>query len=223
MIQNLNKDIIKMEISGGKFLYGALIDSSSQIFVIYDGKKFVYIPMEHIRTFAIDSENEENIQQPTESPSIISKMNSTDLTIEKILSKAKDMTVGISVTGNQSLHGTITAIMDDYFVFQSPVYRTILISTNHLKWLVPDTADQMLYGLKKEQISTQSNESQSYANTFQGQIEQLKSKLVVINQGEKDTHIGKVENVSGKLVEIVLADSSSSFVNISHIKTIYQV
>ncbi len=223
MIQNLKNEIIKIEISSGKFLNGAIIDSSSEIIVIYNGKKFVYVPIEHIQTFEIDFDNEDNIQQPTETPSIDSKMNNNDMTIVKILSQAKGMDVEIFVTGNQSLHGTITAIMNDYFVFQSPVYQTIFISNKHLKWLIPYSEHQLPYGLTKEELLIQTSKDQPYASTFNSQIEQLKNKLVVINLGEKYTQIGKIKNMNSKMVELVLADSRSVYVNTSHIKTIYSV
>lgn len=223
MIQNLKNEIIKLEISGGKFLNGAIIDTSNEIVVIYNGKSFQYVPVEHIQTFEIDFDNEDNIQQPTDTPSIDLKMNNNDMTILKILSQAKGMDVEIFVTSNKSLHGTITAIMDDYFVFQSPVYPTIFISNKHLKWLIPYSEHKLPYGLSKEELLIQTRKDQPYTSTFNSQIEQLKNKLVVINLGEKYTQIGKVKNVINKLVELVLADSRSIYVNTSHIKTIYSV
>ena len=223
MIPSLKNEIVKIEITGGKFLNGALIDSSSEVVVIFDGKKFVYVPFEHIQTLEKDFDNEDNIQQPTETPSIDSKINNNDMTIAKILSQAKGMDVEIYVTSNKSLPGRISAIMDDYFVFQSHIYQTIFISNNHLKWLIPYSEQQLPYGLTKEELLIQTNNQQPYPSNFYLQIEQLKNKLVVINFGEKYTQIGKIKNVNRKLVELVLADSRSVYVNTPHIKTISSV
>ncbi|CAM5201832.1 hypothetical protein UACE39S_00039 [Ureibacillus acetophenoni] len=223
MIPSLKNEIVKIEITGRKFLNGALIDSSSEVVVIFDGKKFVYVPFEHIQTLEKDFDNEDNIQQPTETPSIDSKINNNDMTIAKILSQAKGMDVEIYVTSNKSLHGRISAIMDDYFVFQSHIYQTIFISNNHLKWLIPYSEQQLPYGLTKEELLIQTNNQQPYPSNFYLQIEQLKNKLVVINFGEKYTQIGKIKNVNRKLVELVLADSKSVYVNTPHIKTISSV
>jgi len=223
LIPSLKNEIVKIEITGGKFLNGALIDSSSEVVVIFDGKKFVYVPFEHIQTLEKDFDNEDNIQQPTETPSIDSKINNNDMTIAKILSQAKGMDVEIYVTSNKSLPGRISAIMDDYFVFQSHIYQTIFISNNHLKWLIPYSEQQLPYGLTKEELLIQTNNQQPYPSNFYLQIEQLKNKLVVINFGEKYTQIGKIKNVNRKLVELVLADSRSVYVNTPHIKTISSV
>ncbi|MFC7687482.1 DUF2642 domain-containing protein [Ureibacillus sp. GCM10028918] len=223
LMQNYKREIVKIEISGGKFINGALIDSSSQIVVIYNGKKFVYIPTEHIKTFQIDDDNEDDIQQPTEAPSIGSQMTSDEMTLMQILTQAKGKNVEIFVTGDLSFHGTITAIMDDYFVFESPVYKTIFISSKHLKWLIPYTENHILYDLTKDPKDQTKNVQSNYAGNFSSQIDQFKNKLVVLNLGENITDIGKVKNVNSKMVEIVLADSKLAYSNITHIKTIQVV
>lgn len=224
MLQSLKNELIKMEISSGKILNGVIVDISSEIIVIYNGEKFVYVPIEHIQSFEIDVENEENIQQPTETPSIDSH-DDTEMTTLTILSKAQGIDVEIFVTGNKSLRGTITAIMSDYFVFKSPVYKTIFIPNKHLKWLIPYTgSDNLLpYGLTKEELSNSISNSQTYKNTFDLLIEQLINKLVVINLGEKQNQIGKIKNVNKNIFELILADSRSIYVNSSHVKTIYSV
>lgn len=225
LMQNFKREIVNIEISGGKLINGALIDSSSEIVVVYNGQKFVYIPTEHIKTFHIDLDNEDNIQQPTETPSIGSQMSSNnEMTLMQILTQAKGKNVEIFVTSNLSLHGTITDIMKDYFVFESPVYKTIFISSRHLKWLIPYTDNQLLYDLTREKLINQTTKDHSsYAGNFSSHVEQLRNKLVVLNLGEKVTDIGKIKNVNSNMLEILLADSKIAFSNISHIKTIQVV
>ena len=51
----------------------------------------------------------------------------------------------------------ITGIMNNYFVFQSPVYKTMYISLNHLKWLIPYAQNDKPYGLDNHTITLQPN------------------------------------------------------------------
>ncbi|HWK23180.1 MAG TPA: DUF2642 domain-containing protein [Ureibacillus sp.] len=224
LMKNLKREIINIEISGGKIMNGALIDSSNEVVVIYNGKKYVYIPTEHIKTFHIDYDNEDNIQQPTVSPSIVTQMNSHDMSLLQILNQAKGMSVEIFVTSNLSLHGTIVAIRNDYFVFESPVYKTMFIASKHLKWLIPYTENQSLYDMTKEKQINQTHKDQStYPSNLSSQIEKLKDKLVIFNLGEKHSDIGNIKSINSKMIELVLADSRLAYSNITHIKTIQVV
>ena len=120
MLQNLNKEIVVIELSGRKILKGSVIDSSSDIMVIYNGNMFVYIPIDHIQTLEIDYDNEDNVQQPSERPTFNSQVSNKELTLTNILSHAKGIHVEISVTKNLALHGVITSVMNDYFVLSLP-------------------------------------------------------------------------------------------------------
>ncbi|MDN4492745.1 DUF2642 domain-containing protein [Ureibacillus aquaedulcis] len=223
LMQSYKREIVNIEISGGKLKNGALIDSSSEMLVIYNGEKFVYIPLEHIKTFHIDFDNEDNIQLPTEAPSIGTSKSSDDMTLKQILTQAKGKNVEIFVTGDLPLHGTITSVMKDYFVFESPIYKTIFIPSNHLKWLIPYNENHLLYDLMVDQSYQKTNNQPSYAGNFSSQLEQFRNKLVVLNLGEKITDIGKLNNLNSKIVEVVLADSKFAYSNITHIKTIQVV
>ena len=129
---------------------GTLIDVGSDVIVLFNGMDFMYIPLDHIHNFEMDRDNENNLQAPTELPSIVAEENEEDLSFEEVLAQAKGRLVEIYVTGGQSLHGTITGIMKDYLVFQSPVYKTIYIPVSHLKWLIPYAQNNTLYGLDND-------------------------------------------------------------------------
>ena len=116
---------------------GTLIDVGSDMIVLFNGTDFMYIPLDHIRNFEMDCDNEDNVQAPTELPSIVAEESKEDLSFEEVLAQAKGRLVEIYVTGNQSLHGTITGIMNNYFVFQSPIYKTMYISLAHIEMADP--------------------------------------------------------------------------------------
>ena len=101
--------------------------------VLFNGTDFVYIPLNHIQSFKVDCDNENDIEDPTEFPSIITEENEENLSFGEVLTQAKGKYVEIYVTGSQPLHGCITSIMNNYFVFQSPIYKTMYIAIDHLE------------------------------------------------------------------------------------------
>ena len=135
-----------------------------------------------------------------------------------ILTQAIGKQLEIYVTGNQSLYGMILEIKTDYIVFYTPVYKTIYISTQHLKWLVPYLQPFQLYGLASSDVP----ESLVVANTLRQQIAMMKDQLIMINNGEKWNHIGKLLQVQEQMIELQTA-KSTVFVNIDHIKTVHSV
>lgn len=224
LLRNLSKEIVVIGLSGGKILKGAVIDSSSDLIVIYDGKKFVYLPIDHIQTLEIDYDNEDNVQEPSERPIFTSQVSNNDLTLTNILSHAKGVHVEILVTRNHALHGVIASVMNDYFVFESPIYKTMFILTKHLKWVIPYSKDQFPYGLSKNEFSSLLPiKNQSLNNTFESQIDQLRNQLVVLNLGKEYSHIGRVISVKDQIIEIQNGKSDSIYFNLSHIQTVHQV
>lgn len=223
IIQGLVKEIVQIEISGKNLIKGTLIDVGCDVLVLFNGTDFVYIPTNHIQCLTTDLTDDFEIKVPTEFPSIIMEDDDKeDLSIIKVLKQAKEEFVEIYVTGSQSLHGTITSIRDNYFVFHSPIYKEMYIALNHLKWLIPNSKNQKPYGLDNHNFLVQKS-IESLASTFESQVGNLKNKLVVFNIGEKKKHIGKINNVENQIVEIQTAKTYPIYLNLSHIKTLHQV
>ncbi|WP_172370789.1 DUF2642 domain-containing protein [Sporosarcina jiandibaonis] len=223
IIQSLVKEVVQIEISGKKLINGTLIDLGSDVLVLFNGTDFLYIPTNHIQCLTTNLTDDFEIKVPTEFPSILMEDDDQeDLSIIKVLTQAQDEFVVIYVTGSQPLHGIITSIKNNYFVFHSPVYKTMYIALNHLKWLIPYSENKKPYGLDGNNFLVQSN-NELLASAFEAQVENLKNKLVVFNIGEKKKHIGKINNVEDQIVEIQTARTYPIYLNLSHIKTIHPV
>ena len=201
---------------------GTLIDVGSDVIVLFNGADFVYIPLAQVHNIGVDRENEDYLQAPTELPSIVAEESEEDLSFGGVLAQAKGRFVEIYVTGGQSLHGTITGIMNNYIIFQSPVYKTMCISLSHLKWLIPYTQNHKLYGLDNDTALTQLN-NETFATTFENQVKKFKNKIVVFNVGEHKSLIGKINNVEEQVVEFQSARTSPVYLNLHHIKTLHEV
>ena len=88
-IQALVQEVVRFEITGKKMVSGTLIDVGSDMVVLFNGMDFMYIPLDHIRNFETDRENENNVQAPTELPSIVAVDNQDELSFEKVLELRK--------------------------------------------------------------------------------------------------------------------------------------
>jgi len=222
IIQSLVKQVVQIEVSGKRIITGTVIDLGSDMIVLFTGVEFIYIPLNHVQSFKVDFDNENEIEDPTEFPSFTSDNDIGNLSFGEVLTKAKDKFVEIYVTGGQSLHGCITSVMNNYFVFQSPIYKTMYITIDHLKWLIPYTKNEKPYGLDNHGVTLQKSD-ELLAKTFENQVERLKNGLVVFNMGGDKSLIGKINRVEAQVVEIQTVKSKTNYLNLDHIKTVHQV
>ena len=221
IIQSLIKEFVQIEVSGKKIIKGTLIDLGTDLMVIFNGTDYMYIPFNHIHSFCSIPKNEFDTISPTESYSMQTGENSENLTLLLTLHQAKGKNSEIYLTDDQPLHGCITQIMDDYFEFYSPIYKTMYISTKHLKWLIPYISNEGPYGFNNNYSKPLLNEP--LVNTFKSQIEKFKDKIIVFNIGGSKSHIGKIKNVEEQVIELEKARATKDYLNIDHIKTIHEV
>ena len=55
-IQSLIKEIVKVEVSGKKLISGTIIDLGSDMLVLFNGRNYMYIPLEHIQNLEMNQE-----------------------------------------------------------------------------------------------------------------------------------------------------------------------
>ncbi len=208
---------ITLHISGGKIVHGILIDIGTDILVLFNGKNFLYIPVLHIHHIKNGNESESDIEQPTDSPYLEYEQ---EISLRKVLTAAKGMFTEIYVTSNQPLHGYISSVMNNYFVFYSPVYKSMLISLHHLKWLIPYHVNQRPYSLMSEDLPLQPAPF-TLARSFDMQLEKHIGQLVIFNIGDHPHLIGKLENVRDGYIHLITAREESIFLTINHLKTVH--
>jgi hypothetical protein len=209
---------IEVEISGCVFHKGILIDSGLDIIVLYDGRtnSFLYIPFVHVQRLKETSLDEEytSYTPPSEKP-----IETDVISFRKALTIAKGLFVQVYVTGNKAIHGYLTSIMNDYFVFHSPVYRTMFISMNHVKWLIPYPPNTTPYSLNNENLPLKPV-STPLARSFDEQLKRLENQLVIIDGGDNTEKIGLLQKVRNNKVILITAEEEKVYRNIEHIKTI---
>lgn len=119
---------LEVVISGKNHHTGILIDAGLDLIVLYDGYRYLYIPIVHVQHFQQKTSFGEQIESPTSQVPFDSQTES--ISYRKTLEHARGRFVEIYVTGNQSIHGYVNSIMNDYFTFYSPVYKNLYISLN---------------------------------------------------------------------------------------------
>ncbi|MCL6573538.1 MAG: DUF2642 domain-containing protein [Bacillus sp. (in: Bacteria)] len=217
------KDIIgkyvKLEISGKKIISGLLIDIGTDLWVIFNGLDYLYIPTVHIQNWHYLKQDEIDEIIFNDEPTPIFN-NNEEISLRKTLTAAKGTFTEIYVTSKQALHGYIISIMNNYFVFYSPIYKTMFISLNHLKWLIPYTNNQRPYGLSNANLPVNPSNI-TFARSFEVQIDKLIGQLIVFNIGEDKNVIGKILGIRNNFVELISAKEDPVYINLQHIKTVH--
>jgi hypothetical protein len=210
----------KLELSGNKIIKGILIDIGSDLWVIYNGYDYLYIPTVHIQNWkALKQDEIEEIITISDDQTPMFNQNE-EISLRKTLTAAKGIFTEIYVTSKQALHGYIISIMNNYFVFYSPIYKTMFISLNHLKWLIPYTNNQRPYGLSNANLPLNPTNI-TFARSFEVQIDKLIGELIVFNIGENENVIGKIQGLKNNFVELITAKEDPVFLNLQHIKTVH--
>jgi hypothetical protein len=217
--QFINKQV-EVEISGKDHIFiGKIIDLGLDLMVLFHEQQFYYIPLVHVQKLKENTQfndvddagnlPEESIDYQTES-----------LSYRKILNHAKGRFVEIYVTGNKSIHGYLTSIMNDYFVFYSPVYKAMFVSMNHLKWLIPYRPDHTPYSLSNQSLPV-NPVNISLSRTFEEQCKKLVGNVVVFDLGDNPNKIGFLQKADNQIIELVNANGDKVYWNLHHLKTVY--
>ncbi|ENQ3078346.1 DUF2642 domain-containing protein [Bacillus multifaciens] len=214
---------IQVTISGELLPFeGIMIDKGSDIIVLYDGEKYMYISSLHIQhlTPLTESLLFENLTIPE---SLLPQdMLSTESTISlrKTLQVAKGQFIELALSHEHFLYGYVTHIMNDYFVFLSPVYQTLYIPFHHVKYLIPYQEAETPYGLERERLSPAVSKL-TLARTFSEQLKKLKQHIVLLDLGIQAYKVGKLTEVTDSQIELITARNQHFHFNLYHIKTVH--
>nr|WP_155891025.1 DUF2642 domain-containing protein [Ectobacillus panaciterrae] len=215
-MQLLKKQII-VKITGEKFFEGILTDVGNDILVLFDGQRYLYIPLLHVHKIKLSDKTNGEISQPT-GFSLSEQVKS--ISYRSILTNAKGLFTEIQVVGNQSLHGYITNVLSDYLVFYTPVYKTMLISLHHLKWLTLYNPNVTPYTLSMESLPIKLSNT-PLQRSWEEQLKKVEGNLVIFDMGEDPDKIGLLKKVKDNLIELVTANGETMHLKLTHIKSVH--
>ncbi|WP_068773609.1 hypothetical protein [Paenibacillus sp. FJAT-26967] len=207
---------VDIGLSGKKLpIRGCLIDVGNDILVVHNGAQFIYIPTIHLQNMTLSEDPANNLTVKPEMP-----FDHSDIAYRKILMNAKGIFAEIYISGTQSVHGYVTSIMNDFFVFFSPVYRTVYVSLEHVKTITPYETNTTPYYLSQDRFPLQPTGT-TLSRTFEQQLKKLIGELVVFDLGEDSNKIGRLNAVENNMLELITANGKHLFMHTSHVKTIH--
>ncbi|WP_138752560.1 DUF2642 domain-containing protein [Paenibacillus sinopodophylli] len=209
---------VELEISGKVApIRGKLIEFGQDILVLHNGTQFLYIPLIHLQQLRLSTRDNEESYEVPETPF---EPYNEPVSYRKTLMNAKGMFSEIYITGNQSIHGYLTTVMNDFFVFYSPVYHTVIVSLHHMKYLIPYTPNVTPYTLTPEQFPLKPSPL-TLARTLDQQLRKLIGEFVVLDLGENSNKIGVLKNVDQNMIELANASGNAVFLHFDHVKTVH--
>ncbi|MGZ4031288.1 MAG: DUF2642 domain-containing protein [Tumebacillaceae bacterium] len=209
---------VSAELPGKVCKTGYLIDYGDDLFVLYDGRRFFYIPFLHVHLLTKNTAQDILIQPPDDAQI---GNQTPKITLRDMLTNATGRFLELRAIGRQPLHGTLTHLLDDYLVFESPVYKTMYISLDHLKWFIPYDSQHLPYATAP--IATSSAvDPNSLTKTFAEQVKQLVGQLVVFDAGEMTDKIGTLLHVNQNgMLELITANGEKMYLNMRHVKSVH--
>jgi len=216
----LMNSLIDLDVSGKtSTLRGKLVDMGQDILVVHNGQQFVYVPIIHLQQMRAAS-LQDSTNMTFEVPETPFEQANDPISYRKTLMNAKGMFSELYITGNQSIHGYLTSVMNDFFVFYSPVYHSVIVSLTHLKYLIPYSPNVTPYTLTPEQFPLKPSPL-TLARTFDQQLRKLIGEFVILDLGENPNKIGVLKNVDQNMVELATAGGNSVYLHLDHVKTVH--
>lgn len=207
---------IELGLSGCKLpIQGEIVDVGQDLIVVYGNQRFVYVPLHHIQSMHVITSDDSTTTVPMPDP----EMDHNNISYRKMLMNARGRFSEISIAG-RTLHGYITNIMNDYFMFYSPLYHSIYVSINHLKYIIPSPTNSTPYSLSQQHFPMQPS-SMSLSRTLDQQLHKMIGELVILNLGGKPYHAGLLKNANSQLLALVEAEGTSLIMHTDHIQTIH--
>lgn len=216
--KHLIDEDVDVEISGKTFFSGILIDNGLDILVLYNNQKYMYIPLLHIHNIKKRSNSEYSLDKPSDEMPF--QMEQESISYRKILLNAKGQFIELCVTGNRSIHGYITNVLNDYILFYSPVFKNVFISLQHIKWLLPYNTNLTPYTLSNTDLPVVPSNI-PLSRTFEEQLKKYTGQLLVFDLGDNPNKIGLVKSLSNNIVELVNAEGQLIYWKLSHLKSVH--
>ncbi len=217
LLKNFINEQIYVEVSGNILHKGILIALGTDILVLYNGRDFLYIPIIHIHKINKKDDDTSNVN-PFEGK--WDDDSNETISFRKILNNARGLFSEITIANNQTIHGYVVSVMNNYVVFYSPVFKTVYISLQHLKWLIPYQDQQTPYALSKENLHVNPF-AIPLARTFEEQLKRFMNQMVILDLGHDQNKVGQLQTIENNIVKLITARQIPSFVNLRHIKTIH--
>ncbi|GGD49022.1 hypothetical protein GCM10010911_03200 [Paenibacillus nasutitermitis] len=197
-------------------LSGKLIEWGQDMLVLHNGKHYIYIPLLQLSQMQAVA----GAIGETDDPQSNFELHSEHFSYRNVLMNAKGMFSEICINGQPAVHGYLSSVMNDFFVFCSPAHHSIMVTLKHLKYLIPYSPNVNPYALTPDQIPLKPTPF-SLARTFEQQMNKLVDQFVILNLGEDPNKIGLLKGIHQNIIELSNAAGESVYVHLDHVQTIH--
>jgi hypothetical protein len=207
---------VEVEVTGPFYIAGLMADLGPDVTVVQSGEQFYYIPLLHIHAVQPGNSGEDSFMDgKTELPH---EAVADPISFRKMLMHAKGQFIEMNVTGRDSIHGCVTAIMNDYVEFYSPVFGTVYVLIEHIKFIVPHTGSSAPYGLKTVPYPVHPSRL-DLSRTFRQQLQKSVGDVVVMDLCHNPDKIGMLRSADDQWAELIRSDGTAIKLNIRHVKS----
>ncbi|WP_068619454.1 DUF2642 domain-containing protein [Paenibacillus tuaregi] len=207
---------VELELSGcTERIIGELIDMGSDILVLFSESKFIYIPIHHLQHLNLASADLQ-LYDSSRNPS----PEQDQISYRKMLMNSRGIFTEVSIGNKHSIHGYLTGIMNDYFIFFSPVYGSVYVAINHVKYLIPYPPNKTPFDLSQDHFPVQPA-ALPVSRALDQQIKKLEGELIIVNLGEKPCHAGLLKTLENNILEMIDAGGNINVIHADHIMTIH--
>lgn len=210
MLSTYLEQFISVQLSGEIEITGVLKDASPDMIILSECEVYRYIPIRHIQQITFSD-------CKVEADKLDFRTSNGKTSFRKSLMSAKGRNVKVLLGKNTVLYGYIVSIMNNFFVFFSPIYKTVFISMDHIKSM---TFDDMAGPYGQGKMAFQPS-TLTLSRTFEDQLGKLIGQLVVFDLGDIPQKIGKVFGVEDGLIGLISAHGDETFLSIRHIRSFH--
>ncbi|MWV45972.1 DUF2642 domain-containing protein [Paenibacillus sp. HJL G12] len=215
-IRSLLGKYVELKISGCKIpIAGELVDLGSDIIVIFSETRYMYVPIHHLQHLRLSQDGEDSSSDGKEP-----LVDHTNISYRKMLMNSRGIFTEIDLGGPSPLHGYVTSIMNDYFIFYSPLYHSVYIPLHHVKYICPLPPNMTPFYLSQHHFQLQ-QPAVSLSRTLEQQLEKFQNELVIFDLGESPLKAGLLKKVDNRIMELVEAGGNTIFLHCDHVKSVH--
>ncbi|MBJ6363862.1 DUF2642 domain-containing protein [Paenibacillus sp. GCM10012307] len=201
---------------------GTVAGWGQDILVLFNGYRYIYVPFRHVEQLApgtYETETKIDAAEPVYSKE--GAIHGNQPSCRKILTAARGVFSEIYFASGRPVHGYVSSVMNDYFIFCTPVHHTVAVSLQHLKYMSPYAPDASApYNLSPGKLAPRPSPV-TLARTFNVQLRKLEGELIVLNMGLLPSDTGVLAAAGEQMLELTGEAGGRSFIAYEQVQSVH--
>ncbi|CAM4336425.1 hypothetical protein [Paenibacillus tarimensis] len=221
---------IEVQLAGTeRTLRGTLAELGTDLAVVQSSGKPYYIPLHQICRMRL-KEQAADYCSPVEDtgagplfPDLLGKARSeaNAVSYRKMLLHAKGMFTEAVLDGSEEiLCGYMSSIMNDYLVFYSPVWHTVMVRLDRICYISPFSEGAAPFDLPPEQLPLRPSPL-TLARTFEQQLHKMTGRLVAFNLDTGRGATGMLIRAEEKMICLCTVTGRMEWLHASSVSSVH--